>query len=102
MSWRLDLKLRCVISGDSRQHDSRECSALDNSRDEGCTVNPRGLAVERKLREAADRKTIQQHITLLGGAEIMVPKEILHIKQIPVLGTGKLDYPAIQKLANKE
>ena len=51
-------------------------------------------------REDADRKTIQQHITSLGGAEIMVPKEVLCIKRIPVLGTGKLDYPAIQNLAN--
>ncbi|MDW3095740.1 MAG: acyl-[ACP]--phospholipid O-acyltransferase [Gammaproteobacteria bacterium] len=53
-------------------------------------------------RENADRKTIQQHITSLGGAEIMVPKEILYIDQIPVLGTGKLDYPSIQKLANEK
>jgi acyl-[acyl-carrier-protein]-phospholipid O-acyltransferase/long-chain-fatty-acid--[acyl-carrier-protein] ligase len=52
-------------------------------------------------REDAERKTIQQHIISLGGAEIMVPKEILQITQIPVLGTGKLDYPAIQKLADE-
>ena len=51
-------------------------------------------------REDADRKTIQKHIASLGGAEIMSPKEVLYIKQIPVLGTGKLDYPAIQQLAN--
>lgn len=51
-------------------------------------------------REDADRKTIQQHITSLGGAEIMVPKEVLYTKQIPVLGAGKLDYPSIQELAN--
>ncbi len=52
-------------------------------------------------RKDADRKTIQQHIVSLGGAEIMVPKEILYIDQIPVLGTGKLDYPSIQKLADE-
>ena len=51
-------------------------------------------------RDDADRKTVQKHITSNGGAEIMVPKEILLVKQIPVLGTGKLDYPAIQELAN--
>ncbi len=49
----------------------------------------------------ADRKTIQQHITSQGGAELMVPREILHIKDIPLLGTGKLNYPAIQEIANK-
>jgi acyl-[acyl-carrier-protein]-phospholipid O-acyltransferase/long-chain-fatty-acid--[acyl-carrier-protein] ligase len=52
--------------------------------------------------EDADRKTMQQYIASVGGAEIMVPKEVLYIKQIPVLGTGKLDYPAIQGLANKK
>ncbi|MFK8027111.1 MAG: acyl-[ACP]--phospholipid O-acyltransferase [Gammaproteobacteria bacterium] len=49
--------------------------------------------------EDADRKTIQQYFVTQGGAEIMVPKEIMQVKQIPVLGTGKLDYPAIQQLA---
>ncbi len=53
-------------------------------------------------REGADRQTIQKHITSLGGAEIMVPREVLYTSQIPVLGTGKLDYPAIQKLANEK
>jgi acyl-[acyl-carrier-protein]-phospholipid O-acyltransferase / long-chain-fatty-acid--[acyl-carrier-protein] ligase len=53
-------------------------------------------------REDADRKTIQQYIASVGGAEIMAPREILHIKQIPVLGIGKLDYPAIQKLAEEK
>lgn len=49
--------------------------------------------------EEAERKIIQQHFADQGAAEIMVPKEIMQVKQIPVLGTGKLDYPAIQQLA---
>lgn len=49
----------------------------------------------------ADRKTIQQHIIGQGGAELMVPREILYVKDIPLLGTGKLNYPAIQDIANK-
>ena len=48
----------------------------------------------------ADRKSIQQHIISQGGAELMVPREILYVKDIPLLGTGKLDYPAIQEIAN--
>ena len=52
--------------------------------------------------ENADRKSIQQYISERGGAEIMVPREIMYTKQIPVLGTGKLDYPAIQKLAEQK
>lgn len=49
----------------------------------------------------ADRKQLQQHIVKQGGAEIMVPREILYIKEIPLLGTGKLNYAAIQQLADE-
>ena len=48
----------------------------------------------------ADRKTIQQHIISSGGAELMVPRDIHYVKDIPLLGTGKLNYPAIQEIAN--
>jgi acyl-[acyl-carrier-protein]-phospholipid O-acyltransferase/long-chain-fatty-acid--[acyl-carrier-protein] ligase len=34
-----------------------------------------------------------------GIAEIMVPREVLVIDRLPLLGTGKTDYPAVQKLA---
>ena len=47
-----------------------------------------------------DRKSIQQHIINQGGAEIMVPREVLYVKDIPLLGTGKLNYPAIQDIAD--
>lgn len=50
--------------------------------------------------EFADRKTLQQHIVVNGGAEITVPREVVYVKEIPLLGTGKLDYPAIQRLAD--
>ena len=49
----------------------------------------------------ADRKSLQQYIVAQGGAEIMVPKGIVNVKQMPVLGTGKLDYNAAQKLAHQ-
>ena len=50
-------------------------------------------------REETDRKSLQQYFTKQGGAEIMVPKTIVCVQQMPVLGTGKLDYSSIQKLA---
>jgi acyl-[acyl-carrier-protein]-phospholipid O-acyltransferase/long-chain-fatty-acid--[acyl-carrier-protein] ligase len=34
-----------------------------------------------------------------GIPEIMVPREAMIVETMPLLGTGKLDYPAIQKLA---
>src|SRR6185437_9489218 len=45
---------------------------------------------------------------LLGAAraegipEIMVPRTILPVAVLPRLGTGKVDYPAVQRLAEAE
>jgi acyl-[acyl-carrier-protein]-phospholipid O-acyltransferase/long-chain-fatty-acid--[acyl-carrier-protein] ligase len=32
-----------------------------------------------------------------GVSELSVPKNIIHIDKMMVLGTGKIDYPAVQK-----
>jgi acyl-[acyl-carrier-protein]-phospholipid O-acyltransferase/long-chain-fatty-acid--[acyl-carrier-protein] ligase len=37
-----------------------------------------------------------------GAPEIAVPKKIVVVAEIPVLGTGKTDYVAIQRLAERE
>ena len=34
-----------------------------------------------------------------GVPELSVPKKVFHVEEIPVLGTGKIDYGAIQKMA---
>jgi acyl-[acyl-carrier-protein]-phospholipid O-acyltransferase / long-chain-fatty-acid--[acyl-carrier-protein] ligase len=31
--------------------------------------------------------------------EIMVPRALLPVPAVPLLGTGKIDYPAVQRLA---
>ena len=36
-----------------------------------------------------------------GVAELMVPRVLRHVPAIPVLGTGKTDYPAVQRLAEE-
>ena len=36
-----------------------------------------------------------------GAAEIGVPRAILHLPALPLLGTGKIDYPAAQRLAEE-
>jgi acyl-[acyl-carrier-protein]-phospholipid O-acyltransferase/long-chain-fatty-acid--[acyl-carrier-protein] ligase len=33
-----------------------------------------------------------------GMSELHVPKRILHVEKIPLLGSGKTDYPAVQAL----
>jgi acyl-[acyl-carrier-protein]-phospholipid O-acyltransferase/long-chain-fatty-acid--[acyl-carrier-protein] ligase len=36
-----------------------------------------------------------------GTPEIMVPREVVYVEKLPVLGTGKTDYPAIEELVRK-
>ena len=45
-----------------------------------------------RLLEAAHR---------LGMPEIAVPREVIEIDQMPLLGTGKTDYPAVTRLAEQ-
>jgi len=36
-----------------------------------------------------------------GVAEIMVPKTVILVEQVPILGTGKTNYPQVQKIAER-
>jgi acyl-[acyl-carrier-protein]-phospholipid O-acyltransferase/long-chain-fatty-acid--[acyl-carrier-protein] ligase len=36
-----------------------------------------------------------------GVSELAVPRQILTVAAVPLLGTGKTDYPAIARLANE-
>ncbi|MEZ5810980.1 MAG: AMP-binding protein [Rhizobiaceae bacterium] len=45
-----------------------------------------------------DKAALTKHARSSGVAELAIPAEIIHIDEIPVLGTGKTDYVATQKL----
>jgi acyl-[acyl-carrier-protein]-phospholipid O-acyltransferase / long-chain-fatty-acid--[acyl-carrier-protein] ligase len=47
----------------------------------------------------ADRATLLSHAQAQGYPELWVPRAILVTRGIPVLGSGKVDYPATQELA---
>jgi acyl-[acyl-carrier-protein]-phospholipid O-acyltransferase/long-chain-fatty-acid--[acyl-carrier-protein] ligase len=49
-------------------------------------------------RQTANVSTILSHARDRGVSEIMVPRDLMIVESLPLLGTGKLDYPAIQKL----
>jgi acyl-[acyl-carrier-protein]-phospholipid O-acyltransferase/long-chain-fatty-acid--[acyl-carrier-protein] ligase len=48
-------------------------------------------------RNDADRLDLQQHLKASGRSELMLPARILVVGELPLLGTGKVDYPAIQR-----
>ena len=54
------------------------------------------------LGENATPAALVDHAQKTGASELAVPRKIVKIPQVPVLGTGKTDYVAIQKIAETE
>lgn len=52
--------------------------------------------------EQADRDALLKLARARGIAEIMVPKTVLVVKDLPLLGNGKTDYPGLEVLARQE
>ncbi|HXI86046.1 MAG TPA: AMP-binding protein [Parvularculaceae bacterium] len=50
-------------------------------------------------RQGADRDILLAWARSHGVPEIAVPKKLVSVGELPVLGTGKMDYVAVQKLA---
>ena len=42
------------------------------------------------------------HAQSIGAPELAVPRKIVRVPEIPVLGTGKTDYVAIQRMAETD
>ena len=42
--------------------------------------------------DQADRKSFQQKVRELGYGELYIPRDVVYIGELPVLGTGKTDY----------
>ena len=53
-------------------------------------------------RRDADPGPLVAHAQTIGAPELAVPRKIIRVTEIPVLGTGKTDYVAIQKLAEAD
>ncbi|WP_127478552.1 AMP-binding protein [Sulfurivermis fontis] len=50
----------------------------------------------------AERGALLAAAKAAGIAEINVPKKILSVRQLPLLGTGKIDYPAVKTMAEEQ
>lgn len=51
--------------------------------------------------EQAERSALMQYAKSEGIGELNVPKKILSVRQLPLLGTGKIDYPAVKTMAEE-
>lgn len=51
---------------------------------------------------AAAIPALVAHAQSIGAPELAVPRKILKVPEVPVLGTGKTDYVAIQRMAETE
>lgn len=50
----------------------------------------------------AKRAEIVEYAKKVGLAELYIPREVVHVDKLPLLGSGKPDYPAIQKVAESK
>jgi acyl-[acyl-carrier-protein]-phospholipid O-acyltransferase/long-chain-fatty-acid--[acyl-carrier-protein] ligase len=53
-------------------------------------------------RQDADAGPLMDHAQSIGAPEIAVPRKIIRVTEIPVLGTGKTDYVALQRIVDAE
>ena len=81
------LRFRCA------QHDRHAVVAIPDSRKGEKLV----LVTDRKN---ADVAALSEWAKSHGLPDLAVPKKILKIAELPVLGTGKTDYVSIQRLVD--
>lgn len=53
-------------------------------------------------RPDADAAALIAHAKSIGAPELAVPRKLIHVPEIPVLGTGKTDYVALQRIVDNE
>ena len=56
------------------------------------------LVTEKK---DASREEMTAHLKAAGYAEVAIPKKLLPVGKLPLLGSGKTDYPALDRLASE-
>lgn len=50
----------------------------------------------------AQRQEITEYVRQQGLSELGLPKKIIYVDQVPVLGTGKIDYLTAQEIVANE
>jgi acyl-[acyl-carrier-protein]-phospholipid O-acyltransferase/long-chain-fatty-acid--[acyl-carrier-protein] ligase len=49
-----------------------------------------------------DRKRLTESLRKEGAGELMIPRTILHLPELPVLGSGKTDYVTLNRIAREK
>ncbi len=49
-----------------------------------------------------DRRKVAKALKEAGAPELFAPRHVLHVEEIPVLGSGKTDYVTLQRLVNEK
>ena len=52
--------------------------------------------------EGLDRKAVADAMKTQGSTELMIPKTIIAVKELPVLGSGKTDYVSLNRMAREQ
>ena len=48
------------------------------------------------------REEVRQKLVEFGVAEIAIPKKIIYIEEMPLLGTGKTDFVTLSKMYDEK
>jgi acyl-[acyl-carrier-protein]-phospholipid O-acyltransferase/long-chain-fatty-acid--[acyl-carrier-protein] ligase len=69
----------------------------------GCVSLPDARKGERIIclttHPGADRKTLTEAARAAGLSELSVPAEVIAVSSVPLLGSGKIDFPALKAVA---
>ena len=82
------------------------CASLWPDARHAVIAQPDGRKGERLVlvtdQRDADVAALLSHAQALGHAELAAPRKIVRVPEIPVLGSGKTDYVAIQRMVETE
>jgi acyl-[acyl-carrier-protein]-phospholipid O-acyltransferase/long-chain-fatty-acid--[acyl-carrier-protein] ligase len=73
--------------------------------DHGAVIRPDAARGEMIVLATQDRNLkrdqLQQAARVLGAPELAIPRRIVHVEKLPLLGTGKKDYPKLTKIVEE-